>query len=130
MPSGTTQTVNLQGTSLTQLALAFRLRLSLASRPLFASVLFLAGLALGNSAFAQEACPDLRPYYPAGDGEWPRVVEQLIVLQSRCLESAEYYLLLGTAELNSGYVEASVEALERALLLEPENSDAAVVYAQ
>ncbi len=122
--------MNLQGTSLAQLALAFRLRLSLSSRCLFVIAFILVALAFGNPAVAQEACPNLQPYYPADDDDWPRVVEQLIVLQPRCLDSAAYYLLLGTAELNSGYVEAAVEALERALLLEPENSDAAVVYAQ
>lgn len=130
MLSGARYTVNLQGTSLAQLALAYRLRMSLSSRSLFAAAALFAGLAFSNPLLAQQACPNLQAYYPAGDDEWPRVVEQLIVLQPRCLENAEYYLLLGTAELNSGYVEAAVEALERALLLEPENSDAAVVYAQ
>jgi hypothetical protein len=121
--------VNFQGTSLTQLALAFSSRLSL-SRLLFVAAMLLSGLTCHESVLAQEACPDLQPYYPSSEDEWPRVVEQLIVLQPRCLESAEYYLLLGSAEVNSGYVKASVEALERAVLLEPENSDAAVVYAQ
>jgi tetratricopeptide (TPR) repeat protein len=96
----------------------------------FNAALLIAVLTAGNAVFAQDTCPNLQTYYPATDDEWPRVVEQLIVLQPRCLESSEYYLLLGTAELNSGYVEAALEALERALLLEPDNNSAAVVYAQ
>jgi tetratricopeptide (TPR) repeat protein len=130
MPSGARHTVNLQDISFAQLAFAWPLRWSLSSRSLFRTAAWLASLVFGSPVIAQEACPNLQPYYPAGDDEWPRVMEQLIVLQPQCLENAEYYLLLGTAELNSGYVEASVEALERALLLEPENSNAAVVYAQ
>ncbi|MEX2131821.1 MAG: hypothetical protein WD772_10065 [Pseudohongiellaceae bacterium] len=47
-----------------------------------------------------------------------------------CLESAEYFALLGAAQLNSNKVAESLESLERALLLEPENGAAQVDYAQ
>jgi tetratricopeptide (TPR) repeat protein len=87
-------------------------------------------LTLSQGLMAQQSCPDLQAYYPDNTPDWPRLVEQLIVLQPRCLESAEYYALLGAAELNSGYLDAALEALERALLMQPDHGGAAVDYAQ
>ncbi|MDY6984368.1 MAG: hypothetical protein SV422_14880, partial [Pseudomonadota bacterium] len=98
-----------------------------------ALLLGMASLLSGNSAAAQQSCPDLAPYYqsPQSQGDdWRQLVERLIVLQPRCLQSAEYYALLGAAELNSAYLEAAREALERALLLQPDHGAAAIDYAQ
>ncbi|MGV3590288.1 MAG: tetratricopeptide repeat protein [Gammaproteobacteria bacterium] len=85
---------------------------------------------MSNPAAAQESCPDLTPYYQGDQVDWRQLVDRLIVLQPRCLQSAEYYALLGAAELNSGYVELAREALERALLLQPDHGAAAIDYAQ
>lgn len=76
------------------------------------------------------ACPALDSYYPADPKLWPQVREQLLALQSECLESSEYFALLGASQLNSGQLAAALEALERALLLNPDNGAAQIDYAQ
>jgi hypothetical protein len=93
----------------------------------------LLGVALligARPAAAQQSCPDLSPYYQSQAGNWDDLIASLVILQPRCLQSAEYYALLGAAELNGGYLEAAREALERALLLQPDHGAAAVDYAQ
>lgn len=102
-------------------------------RALFRKSLIAAVLVpLAPFAQAQEApaCPDLRPYYEPADGSWPNLVFRLIQLQPQCLRSAEYYALLGAAQLNTGNLEPALEALERALLLDPMHGGAAVDFAQ
>lgn len=76
------------------------------------------------------ACPDLQAYYPTGDDQWERLAPQLVALMPECLESAEYFALLGAAQLNTGQLPAALEALERALLLDPNNGAARIDYAQ
>lgn len=105
-----------------------RLRLSWLHR--CALVLGTAFLVGGNPAAAQDGCPDLQPYYRGEGADWNAVAAQLIALQPRCLQSAEYYALLGAAELNRGNLDAAREALERALLLQPDHGAAAIDYAR
>ena len=76
------------------------------------------------------ACPDLTPFYPGDNPDWSSLSLQLISLMPECLESPEYFALLGAAQLNSGDVAESLETLERALLLEPDNGAAQIDYAQ
>ena len=84
--------------------------------------------AFSSAAFAE--CPDLRSYYPASDDAWPRALQQLTPLMSECLQSAEYFALLGAAQLNSGQLTPAMESLERALLIDPEHGAASIDYAQ
>lgn len=82
---------------------------------------------------AQAACPDLNPYYQSPEqSQWPgpEVLTQLTSLMPECLDSTEYFALLGAAQLNSDRVPEALESLERALLVDPDNGAARVDYAQ
>ena len=76
-----------------------------------------------------QTCPDLSPYYPETEAQWPDINEQLAGLLSRCLASSEYFALRGAAQLNTGQLTEALESLERALLLEPDNGAAQIDYA-
>lgn len=76
------------------------------------------------------ACPDLTPYYPGGNADWEAVRAELQGLFDECLQSSEYFALLGAAELNSGRTSDALDSLERALLLDPDNGAAQIDYAQ
>jgi hypothetical protein len=86
--------------------------------------------ALLMSMGARADCPPLQEYYPSSDAQWPQAEQDLAVLMPECLESAEYFALYGAALLNTGQTAPALEALERALLLDPENGAARVDYAQ
>lgn len=77
-----------------------------------------------------QACPDLSAYYPGADPDWPTLERRLAALMPACLESAEYFALLGAARLNNGRAGEALEALERAMLLEPDNGGAQIDYAE
>jgi tetratricopeptide (TPR) repeat protein len=98
--------------------------------PLAGGLLLLAAGLLPSAAHAQLTCPNLLPYYPADAQQWPAAAAQLNPLMALCLQSPEYFALLGAAELNSGNLPAALEALERALLLDPDNGAALVDYAE
>lgn len=87
-------------------------------------------LLLGFSCLPAYACPDLTPYYPGADPDWPALVEQLARIQGECLDNAEYFALLGAAQLNSSRSAEAMESLERALLLDPDQGAAQIDYAQ
>ncbi len=91
-------------------------------------------LVLGLPAALGQTCPPLQPYYPASNPappeEWQARLPQLEALLENCLQSAEYFALLGAARLNSGQVPAAVESLERALLLQPGHGAAQIDYAE
>ena len=87
------------------------------------------GLATSPST-ARADCPDLRSYYPGADVNWSSLSQQLEPMSAECLDSSEFYALLGAAKLNSGNISDAFESLERALLLEPENGAAQMDYAQ
>lgn len=76
------------------------------------------------------ACPDLSPYYLGDQADWNALERELLNLTSECLESSEFFALLGAAQLNNNKVPASLESLERALLLEPQNGAAQIDYAR
>lgn len=76
------------------------------------------------------ACPDLTPYYQGNNTDWSALEQNLLVLMPECLESSEYFALLGDAQINNGDIAESLETLERALLLEPTNGAAQIDYAQ
>jgi tetratricopeptide (TPR) repeat protein len=80
-------------------------------------------------AFGQD-CPVLEAYYQAVDAGQPSVTTRLRELMPLCLTSAEYFALYGAALLNRGQVAEGLEALERAILLEPDNGAALIDYAQ
>ncbi len=82
---------------------------------------------------ALAVCPDLTSYYQApGQADWPdpEVFNQLAGLMPECLESAEYFALLGAAQLSLGSVLDALESLERAILLDPDNGGARIDYAE
>lgn len=76
------------------------------------------------------ACPDLSDYYPGSQPNWPALEGRLLALVDDCLESSEYFGLLGGAQLNSGLIAEAAESLERALLLDPGNASAQIDYSQ
>ena len=84
-------------------------------------------------AYAQQ-CPDLSPYLSGQEtrtqAEWLRIGGELNRFQQLCLDSGEYFALLGAAWLNGGLLPEAAEALERALLLEPDNGAAQIDYAE
>ncbi len=83
---------------------------------------------------AAQDCPDLSPFFAGqesrGQLEWLQVASELDVYLGRCLESGEYFALIGAAWLNAGLLPEALEALERALLLEPGNGAAQIDYAE
>lgn len=79
---------------------------------------------------AAAACPDLKSFYPGPEPDWGLVENELEVIFDQCLESSEYFALLGGAQLNLGDVARSIESLERALLLNPDNGSALIDYGE
>lgn len=75
-------------------------------------------------------CPDLAPFYPGTATNWQVMHQQLSPLMPRCLQSSEYFALLGAALLNIDSLSDALEALERALLLDPGNGGAQIDYAE
>jgi len=86
-------------------------------------------LSLSTPVFAQ-SCPDLRPWMPGAEPDWFLLEAQLSELMPQCLNSTEYFALLGAAQLNTGKIAEALEALERSLLLNPANGGAQVDYAE
>jgi tetratricopeptide (TPR) repeat protein len=91
---------------------------------LMLSLAFLPGLALGQT------CPPLEEYYQAVGTSQVTATSRLRDLMPLCLTNAEYFALYGAALLNRGQVAESLEALERAILLDPDNGAAQIDYAQ
>ncbi|MEX0619740.1 MAG: tetratricopeptide repeat protein [Pseudohongiellaceae bacterium] len=79
---------------------------------------------------AAHACPDLTPYYPGDNPDWPTLEREMAGLMPQCLENGEYFALFGAAQLNSGSIDAASESLERALLLQPDHGGAQIDYAE
>lgn len=90
--------------------------------------LLLAVLLLAPVA-ARANCPDLNPFYPGPEPDWASTLARLRPLLPQCLESSEYFALYGAAQLNNGLLDESIESLERALLLNPDNGAAQIDYA-
>ena len=104
---------------------------------------------------ASQACPNLSEFYPVvyfanfvnidannaisettvsdtsarESALWKELATTLAEIQSSCLRSSEYYALLGAAQLNSAQLDKATEALERALLLDPNNGAAQIDFA-
>jgi len=77
------------------------------------------------------ACPELAAYYYASQPqEWELVSLQLAPLLPECLQSTEYFALLGASQLNTGRLVQALESLERSLLLDPDNGAASIDYAE
>jgi tetratricopeptide (TPR) repeat protein len=81
-------------------------------------------------AGARAECPPLNSLYPATEAAWPARRQELETLMPVCLESAEYFALLGAARLNTNDLPGALEALERALLLDPNHGGARIDYAE
>ena len=79
---------------------------------------------------AAATCPDLSTYYPGSDPDWAELQQQLAALMPVCLEDSEYFALYGAAQLNNSRLAGALEALERALLLNPDSGAARIDYAQ
>ncbi len=110
------------------------IRCRFSTKPMrLAWLLFALLLPLPQAANAQSACPDLSSYYPANaseDADWQVVHDRLATIFNACLESSEYFALYGAAQLNTGQLDAAMESLERALLLDPDNGAALIDYSQ
>ena len=84
---------------------------------------------------AGAVCPALTAFYPENlnvkdsQSAWEVISIQLSEIFSGCLESSEYFALLGAAQLNTGRLPEAIESLERALLLDPDNGAALIDYA-
>ncbi|MDP2284129.1 MAG: tetratricopeptide repeat protein [Pseudohongiella sp.] len=87
-------------------------------------------LPVTSSARTALACPDLSSLYPGPTTDWQAMHQQLSPLMPQCLQSAEYFALLGAALLNIGSLADALEALERSLLLDPANGGAQIDYAE
>jgi tetratricopeptide (TPR) repeat protein len=81
-------------------------------------------------ADARAECPPLNALYPAAEAEWPARRPEIEALMPECLESAEYFALLGAARLNTNDLPGALEALERALLIDPGHGGAQIDYAE
>jgi tetratricopeptide (TPR) repeat protein len=79
-----------------------------------------------------QACPDLSAFYLADQSPASQsaLVAALTPLMTQCLQSAEYFALVGAAQMESGDLATALESLERALLLDPGNGAAQIDYAQ
>lgn len=99
----------------------------------FAKSAFIAALlaALPLAAQAQQSCPDLSAYYGSTQQtDWSQLETTLAEIKLECLESSEFFALHGAAQLNSGLINQSLESLERALLIDPNNGAAQIDYGQ
>lgn len=76
------------------------------------------------------ACPDLSDFYPGSQPNWSELEQRLLAKLDECLDSSEFFALLGAAQLNNGLIAEASESLERALLLNPDNGGAQIDYAQ
>jgi tetratricopeptide (TPR) repeat protein len=94
------------------------------------SIIFvIVGAAVSYSAHAQQSCPDLSTYYSSfQQADWGQLEAQLAQIKLSCLDSSEFFALHGAAQLNSGMLDQSLESLERALLLDPNNGAAQIDY--
>jgi hypothetical protein len=93
----------------------------------------------GSSVSRAESCPRLSEYYSRAAAIaladdplklWQELAVDVKELMPNCLESSEYFALLGAAQLNGLGNPQAMESLERSLLLDPENGAARVDYAQ
>jgi len=99
----------------------------------FAIFAFIAALfaTLPVVAQAQQSCPDLSAYYGSTQQtDWSQLETKLAGIKLECLESSEFFALHGAAQLNSGLLNQSLESLERALLIDPNNGAAQIDYGQ
>lgn len=78
------------------------------------------------------ACPDLAAFYDYGDDPQSQAAleARLAPLMSECLRSSEFFALYGAVVMETGDLAASLELLERALLLDANNGAALIDYAQ
>lgn len=92
-----------------------------------------------SEANAAEACIDFSVIYERADTfvmstdsveSWRALSEELLGSLEACLNSSQFFSLLGAAQLNSLDNARAIESLERALLLRPDNGGAGVDYAQ
>jgi len=86
-----------------------------------------------------EACIDFAAIYQRIDAfsmlansveNWRALSEELITSLGACLNSSQFFSLLGAAQLNALDNARAIESLERALLLRPDNGGARIDYAQ
>lgn len=75
-------------------------------------------------------CPDLTALLPNNQTDWLVLRQQLSMLMPRCLQTSEYFALLGAVQMNTGQLAGALESLERALLLDPGNGAAQIDYAE
>lgn len=75
-------------------------------------------------------CPSLSDFYPGPQTSLSELEQRLLAELDSCLDSSEYFALLGGIQLDNGLIAEASESLERALLLDPENGAAQIDYSQ
>lgn len=87
-----------------------------------------------SASLSAQNCPELQSFYPSGNPapqqDWAKVLLRLEAELENCLQNAEYFALLGAAQLNTGQLSQALESLERALLIDPDNGAARIDYAE
>lgn len=76
------------------------------------------------------ACPSLDSFLNSSSPDWAELLSELEPLFGDCLQSSQYFALLGAAQLNLGELQPAKESLERSLLLDPDNGAALVDFSQ
>lgn len=76
------------------------------------------------------ACRDLAGFYDVIDDDPGAVIRDLSATLEDCYNNSEYFAILGSAYLRQGDLLRSLESLERALLIDPQNGAAAVDFSE
>ena len=76
------------------------------------------------------ACPDLAYYYDILEKDPQLAESELARVLDQCMDSSEYFSLLGAAQVGTGNLFQALENLELALLINPDNGSALVDYAE
>lgn len=85
---------------------------------------------LASTVAADSRCPLPEVSVAPSPQQWLTIRDTLAPNESRCLRNTEYYALYGAALMHTGKLSQALEALERALLLNPNNGGAMVDYAE
>jgi hypothetical protein len=97
----------------------------------FLSILpLLLALVWPGVALAQPVCPESLAPTPTDGPGWARLRLELLALRPACLGRADFFALLGAAELHLGRFSEALLALERSLMLMPDQGGALMDYAE
>ncbi len=104
--------------------------MSLGSQKTTPTLTLLCGFFCALKSATVLACPDMGGFYEDIENTPERAEARLLEVLDQCSASAEYFALLGAAQLASGNLFQALENLELSLLLDPDNGVAMVDYAE